>query len=404
MVLDLPFLNETLKKSKFLSNMVFGDWVEDQVIYVQPTLLSEETMLPDSAIFLESDGSEYYYQIKLRKNDNEFNLRLYANTDPNQSSGLVKFDFFDTAVITFSAVDGLPLVALPRLSNLMYSLYLEDGEFDDIPEYKNIATKATQFYVILDEAQVRIESPLPSDSEPRKLYLEITDFFYSNKDIKDAFDFKVKEPVLPPPHILDQQPTLGESGFAEVRKDLAEHSKTLERLLEEIKENQATPLCKYYSIYLHENSIISEYYTFANHIPGISSCSHPKVLGNNPKLSPVCNWGKHSECSLFDAKTETVTKVSITPKNSTESKEFSVTNVTLMNRSKVFHINNITDDLILNTIEVPSNVSMDEAKDTSISILNEYIECYTEHEKLTDDVIQTIKNKKKSFISTLIGG
>jgi hypothetical protein len=163
------------------------------------------------------------------------------------------------------------------------------------------------------------------------------------------------------------------------------------------------PVCKYYSYVHNDFEIISKEYKFANHIPGLPTCSSPQMKRSDTVIP--CGWSfqEQPKCTMYGSSEETITRVSISPKNTSQSFNVELSHYITCEKKKFFRIINKTTDVLVNTISVPEEISFEDALKEANSVFDEYISHYVDHNDTNNVPAETISQKEvKSFIGTLI--
>lgn len=174
------------------------------------------------------------------------------------------------------------------------------------------------------------------------------------------------------------------------------------------KNIKVIPICEYYSHHTNsDDDIISSHYNFANHLPGITSCSAPQRAGGSNTVS-ICpfNANNFTRCEMYKPLKSVISRVSVAPKNTTNSTVFELTHCLNIDKSNIFIIHNVTDNTTVNTLKYPSEISYENGLKEAYSILDSYLSCYIDHTSDTDNFPSNVENAntKVSFIQSLIEG
>lgn len=167
-----------------------------------------------------------------------------------------------------------------------------------------------------------------------------------------------------------------------------------------------TPICSYYSMFTgSEDDVISSDYKFANHLMGVRTCSCPARTPENYNSVLPCEYEISSmpACVFYKPDVKLISKMAISPKNTKSSILFELTYFKDTDKNNVFFIRNITDNVLINNLVYPSDISYEDAVQAANAVFDEYVTCYVDH-GINKDYTDTsaASETRVSFIQTLI--
>jgi hypothetical protein len=342
---------------------VLGDFIleESNVDVYYPFMPAKKPYLSDdSVIILENDG-QFYFELEIAEN---VRIRYFLNFDPKIPEGTFIYDYFGSGELYLNPRKGTSISAgslnWKKLIKTMFFDPSVDSPLRHMPDEEGIS-----FFHSFDGM---ISSRYCQQSETYGwLFDKIETFFYTencedNRSIDSA------------------SPLNGQQKFL--------------------------PICKNYSYHDVDVAISSSEYKFANHIPGVATCSH---YGENEQVVSakfcIFETSRQSNCPFYVPLVNRLQEVEVTPNNTNDKITIVLQHFVSMNRYNVFTIMNQTDNTIINQMAVPEEVSYDDAITQAVSLLQEYTSCYNDHTKenrdIDDSSSQSVK-EKNPFIQSLL--
>lgn len=331
-------------------------------------------------------------------------IRLYINNNPNIPHGKILYDYFGDGEMYFNPGSGITLKSAKNTLHFFYKTCFlsETSEFKTPPTSPDIkiGSLATSylspnsdpdvmpFYGWMFEIDLLFNTE--STFENANIEVQQSDLISMLADIMENNPHLIKAVSQKFKHF--NLPSVSDNIISPI---LAEEELTIK----DIKH----PVCKHYSYVHNDFEIISKEYKFANHIPGLPTCSSPQMKKSNTVIP--CEWSPQNQpnCAMYGSSEETITRVSISPKNTSQSFNVELSHYITCEKKKFFCIINKTTDVLVNTISVPEEISFEDALKEANSVFDEYISHYVDHNNTNNFPSEAISQKEiKSFIGTLI--
>lgn len=349
--------------------------------------LAKEDLPTKNCLPIQYDLGFNYIEIETSFNPN---LRLIMNKVNDIPKGYFVFDYFDSGEIFINEVlDTSILFAKPAFSSLMLqNFYSADDdcvfrkypkqEEENIPVIPTIS-KAEQGIMYYGNPYRYKEDSVYSWIFPISDYFLVADWPAPDMNLETAIFSNIKKTVSLNSSISFDTP----------------------------QEQRDIPLCQHFTFQMKnkEIDIISDNYKFANVVQNITMCSSPELTKNSSGMC-YCPYGlsEQDACIGYAPAYKTVHTVSVELNNTNAKKDFAISTISTSLKNNIIQIQNKTDNVILNKFSVPSNIAIDVAVEESITVLNEYISCYTDsilHENVREESDET--KTKESYILSIIG-
>jgi len=363
---------------------------------------------------INPDGESRFVELKFEDTQDPMHsnhiIRLYINTNPSIPHGKILYDYFGDGEMYFNPTPGIMLKSAKDTLHVLYKTYF-------LCETSNFKIPPTSPDIKIGSLATSYLSP---NSDPNVLpfygWLFETDLLFNTEpgfksNITFAQDFDDQNANM------QEQQSDAISVLADIFQDNPHFAASTKKwkigwsnpdLSIEIEQKLITeaikhPVCKHYSYINNDFEIISKEYKFANHISGFPTCSNPQITKSD-KVTP-CGWAPQEQlsCIVYGSSEETITKVSISPKNTSQSFNVELSHYITSQNKKFFRIINKTTNQLVNTIFVPEEISFQDALKEANSVFDEYISHYVDHNDTNNVSSETVSQKEiKSFIGTLI--
>lgn len=390
----------------------------DNLLSNEVPMINTSNQIP-ILVHVNGDGDESRV-VELIFDDELHNLpvRLYLNYNPNLPAGKLFYDYFGDGEMYFNAGQGKMLSNARQALKLLYANYF-------LSETSDLKIPPTSLSTKVGSLATAHESPNSDPSMPFYGWMFELDLFFDTESIVKNQNVTEAETVgITNIDGVNTMIQLGGKNNNHIEKDVIEHAMkiakkfklpVLEKAIpfsgdilepipaeELIMEDIKHPVCKYFSYVHNDFEIISNEYNFANHIPGLATCSSPRMKKSDTVIH--CGWSlsEQPNCTMYGSSEETITKVSISPKNTSYSFEVELSHYITGQKKEFFRIINKTEDVLVNTISVPEEISFEDALKEATSVFEEYISHYVDHNDTSNIPAETIPEKEvKSFIETL---
>lgn len=291
----------------------------------------------------------------------DLNIRYFLNYDPNLPEGSFVYDYFGSGELYFNPHKGTSIVA----ASSNWKNFVKDNFWQ--------AENQSVFRIMPDREGIKYFHD----------YDGIVTSYYLPQSESYAWQFRDIQTFF---YIADSVPVV--------------------QIPDPNTPKKFIPICKNYSYHDNDIAISSPKYKFANHIPGVPTCSHyhDNEDTSNAKFCAYQTDNQRS-CLMYVPLINKLQTIEVATNNTNNKISIAVEHFESRTGYNVFTIKNETENTVINQIAVPVDVSYDDAVAEVNVILEEYVACYNDHTKQVkdheDNSSDSIK-EKNPFIQSLL--